>query len=156
MNSRVVRFLQDVVCFGIGRLLLRGVSLGRLDPRLEDRARPWVTFLGLLAAFSAIAAAALWLDDLSVPPADGNLFHNRAQFRDYVARLDLAPLPIAMAIERLSSVGFRCETFADGNAACSRDAKGALCGERQFVDLLAAGKAGAAHAVATRFGRTCW
>lgn len=147
--------MQDVVCFGIGRSVLRGLSLGRLDARLRDPAAPWVTFLGVLVAFAAIAALALWTDASSRPRADGNLFHTRSQFQAFVAQLDLAQLPSQAAIGRLSAAGFRCESFSDGNVACMREARGHLCGERQFVDLLVPGEAGAAHTVLTRFGRMC-
>ena len=92
----------------------------------------------------------------SSPHVGGNLFDSREKFHAYVARLDLASVPIAAVIDRLTAQGFHCETFKDGNVACYRQVKGRLCGERQFVDLLVAGKDGAAHAVATRFGLTCF
>jgi hypothetical protein len=153
--TRIARFLQDVVCFGIGRTALRALSMGRLDARLRDPAAPWVTFLGVLVAFAAIAAVALWVDASTRPRADGNLFHTRSQFQAFVAQLDLAQLPPQAAAGRLSAAGFRCELFSDGNVACLREARGHRCGERQFVDLLVPDKAGAAHTILTRFGRMC-
>jgi hypothetical protein len=131
------------------------ISLGRLDPEPGDRRQRLVSFLGTLIAIGAIAIAVLWLALPSRPHFGGNLFDSRKEFQAYVARLDLASVPTAAAIDRLTGQGFQCETFKDGNVACYRQVKGSLCGERQFVDLLVPGKDGAAHAVATRFVLTC-
>lgn len=138
-----------------GRLFLSVISLGRLDPEPGDRRQRLVSFLGTLIAIGAIAIAVLWLALPSRPHFGGNLFDSRKEFQAYVARLDLASVPTAAAIDRLTGQGFQCETFKDGNVACYRQVKGSLCGERQFVDLLVPGKDGAAHAVATRFVLTC-
>jgi hypothetical protein len=138
-----------------GRLFLSVFSLGRLNPELGDRRQRLVGFLGALITVGAIAIAMLWLVPASSPRVGGNLFDSPEEFQAYVARLDLASVPTAAAIDRLSAQGFQCETFKDGNVACYRRVKGSLCGERQFVDLLVPGKDGAAHAVATRFGLTC-
>jgi hypothetical protein len=153
--DRVVRFIQDALFFGTGRFVLRVVSLGRLNPTLSDRRQPWVIFLGVLVIIGAIAGTAVWLDSPSGSPAGRSLFQTKAEFQAYVARLDLASVPTGTAIERLTSQGFQCETFKDGNVACFREARGTICGERQFVDLLVPGKNGAAHGVSTRFGRVC-
>ena len=155
MINRLVRFSQDVVFFGAGRFVLRVVSLGRLQPRLSDRHQSWVTFLGVLVTIGAIAGTTLWLDSRSSPQTGGNLFQTKAEFQGYVSRLNLASVPTRIAIERLTSQGFRCETFKDANVACFRETRGKLCGERQFVDLLVPGEHGAAHTVSTRFGRVC-
>lgn len=155
MINRVVRFIQDVVFFGAGRSVLRVVSLDRLEPVLHGRRQPWVIFVGALVTLGAIAGTALWLDSPSGSHAGGNLFQTKKGFQTYVARLDLASVPTGTAIERLTSQGFRCETFKDGNVACFREARGTICGERQFVDLLVSGNNGAAHTVSTRFGRVC-
>ena len=155
MIDRSVRFIRDVVFFGTGRFVLRAVSLWRLQPALNGRAQPWVTFLGALVAIGAIAGAAVWLDSFSNPHAGDKLFHTRTAFQDYVSTLDLASVATQVAIGRLVAQGFRCEIFTDGNVACFRETRGPLCGERQFVDLLVPGKDGAAHVVSTRFGRVC-
>jgi hypothetical protein len=139
----------------VGRLFLRVVSLGRGKPEPGDRRQPLVSFLGALIAVGAIAAAVLWLLPPSSSHVRGNLFDSREEFQAYIARLELASVPTAAAIDRLTSRGFHCETFNDANVSCYRQVKGSLCGERQFVDLLVPGKEGAAHAVATRFGLTC-
>ncbi len=155
MIDRVVRFFRDVLFFGTGRFVLRVVSSGRLKPTLSDRHQPWVTFLGVLVTIGAIAATAVWPDSSPSSHAGGNLFQTKAEFEAYVSRLDLASVATKSAIERLSSQGFRCETFKDGNVACFRETRGTICGERQFVDLLVPGKDGAVHTVSTRFGRVC-
>jgi hypothetical protein len=155
LSNRVARFIQDVVFFGTGRFVLRVVSLGRLKPALSDRRQPWVTFLGTLVIIAAIAGAAVRLDSSSSSHRGGNLFHTKAEFRAYVSRLDLASVATKAAIERLSSLGFQCETFKDGNVACFRETRGTICGERQFVDLLVSGQDGAEHTVSIRFGRVC-
>ena len=155
MIDRVARFIRDVVFFGTGRFVLRVVSLGRPQPVLHGRHRPWVAFLGVLVIIGAIAGTAVWLDSSSGSAAGGGLFQTRAEFQAYVARLDLASVPTGTAIARLTSQGFQCETFKDGNVACFREARGTICGERQFVDLLVPGKNGVAHTVSTRFGRVC-
>jgi hypothetical protein len=121
----------------------------------DRRRRPWVEFSGVLAIIGIVAAMAVWLDSSSSPHASGNLFESRAGFQAYVARLGLESVPTLAAIERLTAQGFQCETFRDGNVACFREARGPVCGERQFVDLLVPGKDGAAHTVSTRFGRVC-
>ncbi len=146
-----VSFIERIV-----RPFLRVASLGRLNREPGDRRQPLASFPGVLIAIGAFAIAVLWLMPTSSPHVGGNLFDSREEFQAYVARLDLALVPTAAAIDRLTSRGFHCDTFKDGNVACYRQVKGSLCGERQFVDLLVPGKDGAAHAVATRFGLTCF
>ena len=122
---------------------------------MNERRRLWFRFFSLLALVGAVAGAAVWLDSPARPQPGRNLFDSRPAFHDYVARLGLDAISTAAAIEKLASLGFSCETFKDGNVACFREVRGTLCGERQFVDLFVPGKDGAAHTVATRFGRVC-
>lgn len=145
-----VSFIERIVPF------LRVVSLGRLNPEPGGPRQPVAYYPGVLIASGAIAIAVIWLMPTSSPHVGGNLFGSREEFQAYVARQDLASVATAAAIDRLGAQGFHCDTFKDGNVACHRQVKGSLCGERQFVDLLVPGKDGAAHAVATRFGLTCF
>ena len=122
---------------------------------MDERRRPWVRFFSALALVGALAGVAVWLDSSPAPQPGRNLFDSRPAFEAYVSRLALGALPTAAAIEKLATLDFSCETFKDGNVACLREVRGTICGERQFVDLFVPGKDGAAHVVATRFGRVC-
>lgn len=155
MIDLVFSFIAQVVFFRIGRFILRVVSLGRFKPAPEYRHQSLVSFFGAIVSIGSVVAIGFWMNSSSHPHPGRNLFDTRPAFQDYVSRLDLAALPTKTAIERLTSQGFSCETFKDGNVACFREARGNVCGERQFVDMLVPGKAGAAHSVSTRFGRVC-
>ena len=155
MIDLILTFLADIVFFQIGRCVLRVVSLGRLKPTLGGRHAPLVSFLGALLSIGTIVATGIWLNSAPAPQPGRNLFDTRSAFDAYVAQLGLDSVPTATAIEKLTSQGFACETFKDGNVACFREARATTCGERQFVDLLVPGPDGAAHRVSTRFGRVC-
>lgn len=155
MIDLIFNFLAEIVFFQIGRLILRVVSFGRLEPTLDSRHQPLVSLLGGVVSFCTVVGIGFWLHAPAKPQPGHNLFDTRSEFQAYVARLDLSALPTITAIEKLTSQGFSCDTFKDGNVACFREARGTLCGERQFVDLLVPGKDGAAHTVSTRFGRVC-
>ena len=108
-----------------------------------------------IVAISVLIAIGFWLSYSLDPQPGSNLFDTRSEFQAYVTRMGLASVPTLSAIETLTAQGFACETFRDGNVACFREVRGSLCGERQFVDLFVPGLHGAAHTVATRFGRVC-
>ncbi len=155
MIDRVLGSLMEIVFFPIGRLILRIVSLGRLKPTLGGRHQPLASLLGAMVSIVTIVAIGFSLNSPSRPQSGRNLFDTRPEFQAYVSRLGLAAVPTIAAIEKLTSQGFSCATFKDGNVACFREVRGNICGERQFVDLLVPGKDGAAHTVSTRFGRVC-
>jgi hypothetical protein len=113
------------------------------------------SLLGAIAAIGVVVAIGLWLNAAPDPPPGRNLFDTRREFDVYVARMALDSVPTLSAIEKLTSQGYSCETFNDGNVACFREVRGTACGERQFVDLFVPGRHGAPHTVATRFGRVC-
>ncbi|HVY08095.1 MAG TPA: hypothetical protein VHB46_19125 [Burkholderiales bacterium] len=120
----------------------------------KSRSGRSLAFAATLVMAAGIAAVFQFGAPARPQPAR-NLFDARAGFDAWVATLNLASLSTSVAIERLAALGFQCDTFQDGNVACFREARGSLCGERQFVDLLVPGEDGSPHRVATRFGRVC-
>jgi hypothetical protein len=60
MLDLVVQFVTEVVLFQNGRIVIYGLSFGRINPSLDSRWQPLVTLLGALVIIGVIVGAGIW------------------------------------------------------------------------------------------------
>lgn len=61
MLEAALSFLSEVVAFHLGRTYLWALTLGRYQPRLDDRSAPLVSLFGAIVTLVAAIGAVMWL-----------------------------------------------------------------------------------------------